>query len=66
MTFFIYNINWDVLESEKEILGLPIEVTINLSENTWDMIKCDFDDYIADYLSDQYGYCLLGFDYETI
>lgn len=47
------NIKWDT-DGDKEVLNeLPTEVTI--PENTEEEDVCD-------YLSDEYGYCVFGFD----
>ena len=51
------NIKWDT-DGDMEVLNeLPTEVTI--PENTEEEDICD-------YLSDEYGYCVFGFDVVTV
>lgn len=55
----VRNIIWDTEENGERIpqeeLGLPLEVDLK-DENATDM------DAIADWLSNTYGYCVLGFE----
>ena len=48
----LYNIDWD----------LPTEVIIeNPTEEMCEAVG-GFDDVLADYLSDEYGFCIFGFN----
>jgi hypothetical protein len=64
MIIQVFNIEWDIISEEAELLKLPSEVNLEIPDKTWDIVSLDPDDCIADELSDLYGYCLLGFDYE--
>ena len=64
MIIQVFNIEWDIISEEAELLKLPSEVNLEIPDKTWDIVSLDPDDCIADELSDFYGYCLLGFDYE--
>lgn len=65
----IYDIKWDVtdsdntIEEERYILStLPKEVIISDSDDIKEIENMyDGDSYIADYLSDEYGYCVESF-----
>lgn len=50
------NIIWDV-ESVEELENLPSEIEI-LSE----LINCEYEDEISDYITDLTGFCHFGFD----
>ena len=43
-------------------INLPSEVEINRPSNL--ETDDDFDEYISDYLSDEYGFCVNSFNYE--
>lgn len=52
----LYNIDWD---TDGEIIeDLPTEVII---ENPTEEM-CEAVDVLADYLSDEYGFCIFGFN----
>lgn len=56
-------IQWDTDGDKKLLKKLPKNVTITIED------YCegdDIDDTIADMLSDEYGFCLFGFNYEII
>lgn len=58
MKIIITNISWDI---DGEDIELPTELYLNFS----DMSKEDIDDdFLSDYLSDTYGWCHNGFDWE--
>jgi hypothetical protein len=57
----IVNIDWDTDEVECKGLELPTEVEIP-DEVADELFDGGYDDEIADYLSDEYGYALFGFD----
>ena len=52
---YAVDIKWDTDGEDEEDLGLPSRVEIPFIFN---------DDEIADYLSDEYGYCVFGFNIE--
>lgn len=60
MKIKFFNINWDTDYMNPKRLGLPSEITIDVSE--------DFDPEMegADLLSDKYGFCVFGFEFEKI
>ena len=51
------DIVWDTDGEDEKDLGLPSRVEIPFFV---------YDDEIADYLSDEYGYCVFGFNIEQI
>lgn len=54
------NIKWDAPKSVK----LPKEITIDINEDN-EYLLDDIDDYadeLCDYLSDEYEYCIKGFN----
>lgn len=68
-TFRLYNIKWDTddfdeadacaMGTDEPLWELPSEVEV---EFDWDPSE----DELADYLSDTYGFCVDGFEYEEI
>lgn len=59
----VYDIEWDV-DDEEELEELPTEVTVDVP---FDVIKQGawaVDEYISDYLSDEYGFTHYGFEYD--
>ena len=72
MKIRFYDIEWDVtdsantVEEEKYILStLPTEVIVdNPDDELIDAYCSGWDDELADYLSDEYGYCLNSFMFE--
>lgn len=60
----VSNIQWDAPKS----VQLPEEITIDIDEDNEYLLE-DIDGYaeeLCDYLSDEHGYCLLGFAVELI
>ena len=55
---YAVDIVWDTDGEDEEDLGLPSRVEIPF------FVDDDDDDEIADYLSDEYGYCVFGFNIE--
>lgn len=56
-------IQWDTNGDRKILKTLPNEVVLTIE----DYCEGDYlDDEIADMLSDEYGFCLFGFNYEII
>lgn len=72
MDIRVYDINWDTTDfTEEEELAsgvcvpdLPKEVTIIVDEDDWE--DCDPDDFLANELSNEYGFCVNGFFYEVL
>ena len=59
----VYDIEWDV-DDDEELEELPTEVTVDVP---FDVIKQGawaVDEYISDYLSDEYGFTHYGFEYD--
>ena len=54
MTFHVYDIDWDT--DGDEDVSLPSEVEV----------EADCVEDIADALSDEYGFCINGFNYEGV
>lgn len=44
---------------------LPSIVNVNINDLNYNPEYDNFDDLLSDYLSDTYGFCHYGFDYET-
>ena len=70
ITVRIYNIKWDIDEEdysneENEKLNLPNEVIHTFYEYN-DINDEDLLDEIADWLSDEYGFCHDGFEVEEV
>lgn len=54
MKFYVTNIDWDIDDfdyDEEDELNLPSET----------MVECEDEDFIADALSDEYGFCVNSF-----
>ena len=63
MTVKCTEIQWDTDGDKRLLKKLPKNVFITIED------YCegdDLDDIIADMLSDEYGFCLFGFNYEII
>lgn len=60
----VWNIEWD---TDGEVVDdLPTEVIIdNPTEEMCEAVG-GFDDVLADYLSDEYGFCVFGFNADFI
>ena len=70
ITVRIYNIKWDIDEEdysneENEKLNLPNEVTHTFYEHN-DINDEDLLDEIADWLSDEYGFCVNELEVEEV
>lgn len=59
--FRVYNIDWD---TDGEDVDLPNEIEVNVPAEVVDYD--DVNDYISDWLSDEYGFCHNGFLLEEI
>ena len=55
--YIVENIDWDVDDYE-ELDDLPTQLTVLVPND-----EEDPEEYISDYLSDEYGYCHNGFTY---
>ncbi len=60
----IYNILWDTDEDEHEELSLPSSLTTTIPDDAAD--DEEIEDYLRNYLSDEYGFTIFGFQYEII
>ena len=56
MKYRIYDIQWDA----EEDTNLPIEFIVEEEESP------HIEDVLSDYISDEYGYCHLGFKWEKL
>lgn len=56
-------IQWDTDGDKRLLKKLPKNVTLTIDDY---FEGDDLDDVIADMLSDEYGFCLFGFNYEII
>lgn len=54
MKFYVTNIDWDI-----DDFGYDEEDELNLPSET--MVECEDEDFIADALSDEYGFCVNSF-----
>lgn len=67
---YVYDIDWDIDSEGNEVPDLPDKVIIdNISEEDAKEAKeniCFLDEYLADMLSDIYGWCVCGFNAEVI
>lgn len=57
----LYNIEWDTDGESYVDDDLPTEVIIDNPTDEMMEAVSGFDDMLADYLSDEYGYCVYGF-----
>ena len=57
--FKISNIQWD---TDGETVNLPSELEADLEGE----VTYNFDEVLSDWLSDNFGWCHNGFDYEVI
>ena len=72
---FVSDIEWDTddgYDGEDQELTLPAEIEIPVSELLYedetqdDIDEEEIEDRVADYLSDQYGFCVYGFHVNSI
>jgi len=63
-----FNIDWDTDGESLEDCGLPTECVLELDTEFLEMHggEDDIADELADKLSDQYGFCHYGFEYEIV
>ena len=52
-----FNIKWDV--DNQKVEGLPLDTVMEIDDDT------DIENDGADLLSDEFGWCVIGFDYVT-
>ena len=55
--YIVENIDWDIDGYEEVLDSLPAQLTVLVPNDE------DPEEYISDYLSDEYGYCHNGFTY---
>ena len=56
--YIVENIDWDIDGYEEVLDSLPAQLTVLVPND-----EEDPEEYISDYLSDEYGYCHNGFTY---
>jgi hypothetical protein len=61
MTYRFFNIRWDTDGMCPEVLSLPRETALEIQDPA---LRPEQDG--ADILSDKYGYCVFGFEFERI
>lgn len=59
----VSNIKWDC-DDEKELAELPKEVTVALSDAQYEENEADNGTTVGELISDFYGWCHNGFEYE--
>lgn len=66
--FNVFNIYWDVDECDGNDFLPPTETEVEIdSENVDDLYDDELcEEYISDYITDEYGFCHLGFCFEEI
>lgn len=63
--YIAYNIEWDTNNDKAIFAQLPKEIKI--PEEVWkEYEECQDEDIIYDYLSDNTGFCLFGFDLKVV
>ena len=63
-TFKVFDILWD---TDYEPVNLPEEATVTISSSSVDLNDDELvSEYISDWLSDEYGFCHYGFDYNEL
>lgn len=65
MQIKVTNIQWDTDGDLETLAELPQTVLIPFGELAFDVDE-DPDSEIADYLSDEHGFCVHGFDFELL
>ena len=63
--FIVTHIDWDLTTDERENRLTPKDVVLQ----DWDdevEVWCDDSERIADVLTDEYGWCVSGFDYKEV
>jgi len=71
MKIKVIDIEWDTDGDEEVLAALPTEIVVDFADIDWldrtpDDVTEENSNDIADYLSDQYGFCVNGFDYQTL
>lgn len=66
MLFRCYNIEWDIDEEDIDDVSLPSEVEIEIDHEEEICCEGEFSDCLSDKLSDEYGFCHFGFEFEVI
>jgi len=65
--FLVTNIEWDMSDCESDdIPNLPPFVNISTTALQPNPTEDEVETLISDYLSDEYGFCVFGFDYEEL
>ena len=72
--FKVFNILWDVddagendLDAQEVLDTLPKETSVNVTSKDADLDdRVQVADYISNYLSDEFGFCLNGFEFNEI
>lgn len=59
----VSHIQWDV-DDEKDLESLPDTVIVNVPEEVW--AADEEEEWISDYLSDEYGFLHNGFIYRAV
>lgn len=57
MQVYVNNIKWD---TDGEDVNLPNEITIDIDDDADPQYE------IADYLSDEYGWCVIAYNFEIV
>lgn len=66
MLIHFYNVNWDVKGEVGTLKDLGLKNDFIEEVNIEDIDDDELDDFLSDWLSDEFGYCHFGFDYEII
>ena len=67
IVFLVTNIEWDLSDSESDAIpNLPAFANISTTTLQPNPTDCEIEEFISDYLSDEYGFCVFGFDYEEL
>lgn len=71
MQIKVIDIDWDTDGDEEVLAALPTEIVVDFADIDWldgipDDVTEENSNDIADYLSDQYGFCVNSFDYKTL
>lgn len=59
----VSNIKWDC-EDKQELAELPKEITVTLTDAQYEDNEADAGDTLGELISDFYGWCHNGFEYE--
>lgn len=65
MLIHFFNVDWDV-DGNQSLEELGLETDFVEEVNIEDIDEDELDDYLSDWLSDEYGFCHFGFDYEVL